>query len=89
MKLTYIWPTLGQHQSTEPRRNGSTTKKGPGRRHANGCKRARPALTPLGEWTGQHTNPAANARRAVKAQIGACQRLALIAVLARAARESA
>jgi hypothetical protein len=89
MKLTDIWPTLGKRRPTGSRRNRSATKKGPGRRHANGRDRARRAAVPKGHWSGPHTNPAANAARAAKAEIGARQYRKQRKVLARAAKESA
>lgn len=55
-------------------REPHSTKKGPGRRHKSGHKHGRaPAPQKGGAWLGQHTNPAGNARRAVKAEIGARQ----------------
>lgn len=55
------------------RDNGSGTKKGPGRLHCNGAKKAPKPKAAAGSWLGQHTNEKANIRRAVKAQIGARQ----------------
>lgn len=55
------------------RDNGTSTKKGPGRIHVQGVKKA-PKPKPVGgAWLGQHANVSANARRAVKAEIGARQ----------------
>ncbi len=49
-------------------RNPSTTKRGPGRRHVSGHKRATP-VAPKGAPSGfvQHTNPRKNAVRKAKA----------------------
>ena len=54
-------------------RNASATKSGPGRRHVQGLKRGKADRSPSGEFAGTHTNPQANARRAVKEAIGARQ----------------
>lgn len=68
-------------------RNQHPTKKGPGRRHKSGQKHgAAPVPQVGGEWLGQHTNAAANARRAVKAEIGARQYRKQRKALAAAAR---
>ena len=55
------------------KREAHPTKKGPGRRHAEVKHGAAPVPPKGGAWFGQHTNPAANVRRAVKAEIGARQ----------------
>lgn len=68
------------------RDNGSSTKKGPGRLHGNGIKKVPKPKAAAGSWLGQHTNEAANARRAVKAQIGARQYRKQRKALAAAAR---
>ena len=50
------------------RDNGSSTKRGPRRLHCDGKKKHKPkAPTGAGFGFVQHTNPAANARRAAKA----------------------
>lgn len=71
------------------RDNGSSTKKGPGRLHCNGVKKAPKPKPAAGSWAGPHTNPAANARRAVKTEIGARQYRKQRKALAAAAREAA
>lgn len=68
------------------RDNGSSTKKGPGRLHCNGVKKAPNPNAAAGSWLGLHTNEAANARRAVKAAIGARQYRKQRKALAAAAR---
>lgn len=70
-------------------RNASATKSGPGRRHVDGEKRAKRERGPTGHFAGQHTNPRANARRAVKADIGARQYRKQRKALSLAAREQA
>lgn len=69
------------------RDNGSSTKRGPGRIHCDGIKKT-PKPKPSGHWVGPHTNPAANARRAVKAEIGARQYRKQRKALAAARREA-
>ena len=56
-------------------RSASTTKSGPGRRHVSGHQKAAPSKAPTGAGPGfvQHINPAANARRAAKADSSARQ----------------
>lgn len=45
----------------------SSTKRGPGRFHVNGTKKAPKPRANRGAWLGQHTNPAKNAIRQAKA----------------------
>ena len=59
--------------TTHIQRNASATKSGPGRRHVEGLKRGKDDHPPAGHFAGTHTNPKANARRAVKDEIGARQ----------------
>ncbi len=69
-------------------RNPSTTKRGPGRIHLNGHKRATPVKAkgaPIGFV--QHTNPAKNALRKAKASFGS-NRQYRIACRAAAAAEA-
>lgn len=68
-------------------RNQHPTKKGPGRRHKQGQDHGAAARPTGGHFLGQHTNPAANARRAVKATIGARQYRKQRKALALAARQ--
>lgn len=67
------------------RDNGTSTKRGPGRIHCDGIKKAPTPKAPAGDWLGPHTNEAANARRAVKAKIGARQYRKAVKALKRAA----
>ena len=68
------------------------TKRGPGRRHKSGQEHgaapvpAVPVGGPL--WLGHRVNAAANARRSVKAEIGARQYRKRRKALARAARSA-
>ena len=70
-------------------RQPSTTKRGPGRRHVSGHKRATP-IAAKGAPAGfvQHTNPAKNARRKAKAASGARQYLKAVKAARRMAVES-
>lgn len=70
-------------------RNAHPTKKGPGRKHGHKVKHGTAQKPPVGEFAGQHTNPRANARRAVKADIGARQYRKQRKALSLAAREQA
>lgn len=71
------------------RDNGSSTKRGPGRIHVEGVKRARKPKGSTGPFAGQHTNPAKNAQRDAKAVMGARQYRKQRKALAMAAREAA
>lgn len=52
-------------------RNASSTKSGPGRRHANGTKHGKPPVQPKGGlWTGQRTNPERAERRRLIREAG-------------------
>jgi hypothetical protein len=79
----------GAKQMITKRSNGTSTKRGPGRIHAEGVKKTRTPKRTAGDWLGQHTNPIRNAQRANKAQIGARQYRKLAKAVARAAREVA
>jgi hypothetical protein len=68
------------------RDNGTSTKSGPGRLSCDGIKKTRKPKSAPGDWIGQHTNPSSNARRKVKAKIGARQYLKQRKALAAAAR---
>jgi hypothetical protein len=66
------------------------TKKGPGRRHKSGQKHGAAPVTPKGgKFLGQRVNAATNARRSVKAEIGARQYRKQRKALASSAREVA
>lgn len=68
----------------------SATKRGPGRVHAKGLKKAKPLRqTGAGIDFVQHTNERANARRSVKADIGARQYRKQRKALSAAARVAA
>ena len=69
------------------RNNGSSTKTGPGRLHCDGIKKAANSKSPGGSWLGQRTNDAANARRAVKEEIGERQYRKQCKAMAALARE--
>lgn len=71
-------------------RNQHPTKRGPGRRHGQNVKHPTQPQPAPGRFSGQHTNPKANARRAVKAEIGARQyrkQRKAVALLAREAQQ--
>lgn len=86
MKLTDIWPTLGQGNDSGVIKNPHPTKRGPGRKHGQRVKHGTKPTPPTGNWLGQHTNPKANARRALKCEIGARQYRKQRKALAAAAR---
>jgi hypothetical protein len=76
--------------TTHTQRNASSTKSGPGRRHVDAHKRGKAEKGGQpGDFAGTHTNPQANARRAVKESIGARQYRKQRKALALAAREQA
>ena len=66
----------------------SATKRGPGRVHAKGLKKSK-RVAQKGAGLVQHTNERANARRAVKAEVGARQYRKARKALAQAARDAA
>jgi len=70
-------------------RNAQPTKKGPGLKHGHKVKHGKAPQLPVGRFAGQHTNPHANARQAVKADIGARQYRKQRKALSFAAREQA
>lgn len=71
------------------KREAHPTKRGPGRRHAEVEHGAAPKANKGGAWLGQRVNEVANARRAVKAAIGARQYRKQRKALAAAARDGA
>jgi hypothetical protein len=59
-------------QMPNANKNPSATKRGPGRFHESGHKKATPPKQrSAGLWLGLHTNPEKNARRELKRSLGA------------------
>jgi hypothetical protein len=90
MELKDIWPTLGSGVEDGAFKQPSATKRGPGRKHHAGHKKA-PPIKAKGAGVGfvQHTNEAANTRRKAKAEFGARQYRRACKALSFAAREAA
>jgi hypothetical protein len=90
VNLRDIWPTLGLQQEKIDAKNAHPTKRGPGRKHDGHKKRgAAPKPPRAGVGFVQHKNPRKNARRTLKAEIGARQYRKQRKALALAAREAA
>lgn len=90
MNLRDIWPTLGLSEPSGPRKSKHPTKSGPGRKHGERVKHGAATKPPrAGIGFVQHKNPRKNARRALKAEIGARQYRKQRKALAIAAREPA